>query len=144
PAPHGVCSAHGPQAADWEWGHRKCRTTRGQFALERPQSLLVSRQCRGHSLVAVVLQSGSVEHVETYGYITPCFAGSLIGKMGTRPPVREIPAGGAGADQSRLPRARHHHGRGEGTPGVMAERERGGEILALSLYRAEKSWRPGL
>src|SRR5262249_59507947 len=85
PAPHGVCSAHGPQAADWEWGHRKCRTTRGQFALERPQSLLVSRQCRGHSLVAVVLQSGAVEHVETYGYITPCFAGSLIGKMGTRP-----------------------------------------------------------
>jgi hypothetical protein len=26
-----------------------------------------------------------VEHVETYGYFTPCFAGSLIGKMGTRP-----------------------------------------------------------
>src|SRR5262249_46386716 len=85
PAPHGVCSAHGPQAADWEWGHRKCRTTRGQFALERPESLLVSRQCRGHPLVAGVLQSGTVEHVETYGYITPCFAGSLIGKMGTRP-----------------------------------------------------------
>jgi IS1 family transposase/transposase-like protein len=26
-----------------------------------------------------------VEHVETYGYFTPCFAGSLTGKMGTRP-----------------------------------------------------------
>jgi len=26
-----------------------------------------------------------VEHVETYGYFTPCFAGSLIGKMGTHP-----------------------------------------------------------
>ena len=26
-----------------------------------------------------------MEHVETYGYIISCFAGSLIGKMGTRP-----------------------------------------------------------
>jgi insertion element IS1 protein InsB len=26
-----------------------------------------------------------VEHVETYGYVTPGFAGSLTGKMGTRP-----------------------------------------------------------
>jgi hypothetical protein len=46
---------------------------------------LVSRQCRGHTPVAVVLQSGSVEHVEAYGYFTPRFAGSLTGKMGTRP-----------------------------------------------------------
>jgi hypothetical protein len=51
----------------------------------------VSRQCRGHTPVAVVLQSGSVEHVETYGYFTPCFAGSLIGKMGAVPLSRESP-----------------------------------------------------
>ena len=85
PAPYGVGSAPGPQAADWEWGNRKCRATRGQFALARPESLLGSRQCRGHPPVAVVLQSGSVEQVETYGYFTPCFARSLIGKMGTHP-----------------------------------------------------------
>jgi hypothetical protein len=46
---------------------------------------VVSRQCRGHPLVAVVFQSGSVEQGETYGSFTPGFAGSLIGKMGTRP-----------------------------------------------------------
>ena len=85
PAPYGVGSAPGPQAADWEWGNRKCRATRGQFALARPESLLGSRQCRGHPPVAVVRQSGSVEQVETYGYFTPCFARSLIGKMGTHP-----------------------------------------------------------
>jgi len=33
----------------------------------------------------VVLQSESVGYIETYGYFTPCFAGSLIGKMGTHP-----------------------------------------------------------
>ena len=26
-----------------------------------------------------------MEHVETYGYFTPCSVGSLTGKMGTRP-----------------------------------------------------------
>jgi len=26
-----------------------------------------------------------VGYIETYGYFTPCFAGSLIGKMGTHP-----------------------------------------------------------
>src|SRR5262249_46868399 len=66
-------------------GHRKCRTPHGQFALERPKSLLVLRQCRGHPSVAIVLQSGSAEHVETYGDFTPGSAGSLIGKMGMRP-----------------------------------------------------------
>jgi hypothetical protein len=31
-----------------------------------------------------------VEHVETHGDFTPGFAGSLIGKMGTRPNGWEI------------------------------------------------------
>jgi hypothetical protein len=26
-----------------------------------------------------------MEHVETYGYFTPCSAGSLTGKLGSRP-----------------------------------------------------------
>src|SRR5262249_42173333 len=64
-----------------EWGNRKCRTPHGQVVLERSKSLLVSRQCRGHPSIAIVLQSGSVEHVEMYGDFTPGSAGSLIGKM---------------------------------------------------------------
>ena len=82
---HGVCPAPGHEAADWEWGDRKYGEACDQSALERPESLLVSRQCRGHTPVTVVLQSGSVEHVEAYGYFTPCSAGSLTGKTGTRP-----------------------------------------------------------
>jgi hypothetical protein len=85
PAPQGVGAAHGPPAADGEWGHRTGRTPRGPWALERPAALLVSRPCRGHPPVAVVRQSGSVEPVAPSGYFTPCCAGRLIGKMGTRP-----------------------------------------------------------
>jgi hypothetical protein len=40
----------------------------------------------------VVLQSGAVEHVETYGYFTLCSAGSLTGKMGIRPLGSELTA----------------------------------------------------
>jgi len=36
-------------------------------------------------LLAMKLPIGSVEDVETEGHFTPCSAGSLIGKMGTRP-----------------------------------------------------------
>src|SRR2546426_878823 len=68
------------------------RAACGQSALERAESLLVSRECRGHPPVAVVLQSGSVEHVETYGAFTPCSAGSLTGKMGTCPPLPTFPS----------------------------------------------------
>ena len=91
PESHGVCQAPGHEASDRERSNRKYRAACGQSALERPESLLVSRQCRGHTPVAVVLQSGSVEHVETYGYFTPCSAGSLTGKMGTRPSVHSAP-----------------------------------------------------
>src|SRR4030095_8648731 len=83
--PHGVCQAHRHEAADRERSDGKYRAACGQSALERAEPLLVSCQCRGHTPVAVVLQSGSVEHVETYGDFTPCSAGSLTGKMGTRP-----------------------------------------------------------
>src|SRR6266446_167823 len=85
PEPYGVCPTDGLEAADRQWGDGKHRATRGQSALARAEYLLVSSQCRGHTPVAVVLQSGSVEPVETYGSFTPCSARNLTGNMGTRP-----------------------------------------------------------
>src|SRR3989442_7089947 len=52
---------------------------------ERAESILGSSQCRGHPPVAFVLQSGSVEDVETYGHFAPGSAGNLTGNMGIRP-----------------------------------------------------------
>src|SRR5215831_9225002 len=77
------CTSH--EASQREWSDRKYGATCGQSSLERAESLLVSCQCRGHTPVAVLLQSGSVEHVETYGDCTSCSAGNLTGKMGRRP-----------------------------------------------------------
>jgi hypothetical protein len=85
PEPYGICQAQRHEASDRQRGDGKHRATYGQFALERAAYFLVSRPCRGHTPVTVVLHSGSVEHVEMYGDFTPCSAGSLTGKMGTRP-----------------------------------------------------------
>src|SRR5262249_33213621 len=84
--PPGVCQAHGSEASHWEWRDRKYGTARDQSALERAKSLLVSRQRRGHTSVAVLLQSGSVGDVETYGHFSQRSTGSLTGKWeGARP-----------------------------------------------------------
>src|SRR5712691_13071667 len=82
---HGLCEADGPEAADRERRHRKYRAPRRQLALERAKHFLVSCQCRGHLALALVLQGGAVDPLETYGHFTPGFARSLTGKMGTRP-----------------------------------------------------------
>jgi len=42
-------------------------------------------QCRGDLAVAVLLQGGSLEPVETYGHFTSGSVGNITGKMGTRP-----------------------------------------------------------
>src|SRR5262249_17222170 len=70
------------------------------------EHFLVSCQCRGYLALALVLQGGAVEPVETYGHFTPGSARSLTGKMGTRPyesyihPVTilsTLPSAGVGA-----------------------------------------------
>jgi len=66
------------------------RAARRQSTLERAEPLLVSSQCGGYPTTALLLQGGSVEYVETYGYFTPGSAGSLTGKMGMRPSKKEI------------------------------------------------------
>src|SRR5262249_34646976 len=88
PEPHGVCPVDGLEAADWERSDRKHRAARRQSVLERAEPLLVPSQCRGSPAPALLLQGGSVEHVETYDDFAPGSAGNLTGKMGTRPRVR--------------------------------------------------------
>jgi len=65
---------------------RKHGSAGSQSALKRGEHLLVSSQRRGDLAVAVLLQGGSLEPVETYGHFTLSSVGNLIVKMGTRPP----------------------------------------------------------
>jgi hypothetical protein len=48
-----------------------------------------------------------VEYVETNGYFTPCFAGSLIGKMGTRPYHRKMVETAGSLIEQLLPKSMH-------------------------------------
>src|SRR6516165_1122221 len=43
----------------------------------------------GYPAIALLLQGGSVEQVETYGDFTSCSAGSLTGKLGSRPYLKK-------------------------------------------------------
>ena len=58
-------------------------------------------------------------------------------------PPRHRPAGGAGADDRRRPRAGPPQGRGHGTPGPRAQGERRGAGLALRLSRVATARGPG-
>src|SRR5262249_43349844 len=86
PKSHGVWRADGAEASDWQWSDRKHGSSGGQSATQRGEHLLVSSQRRGDLAVALVLQGGALEPIETYGHFTLGSVGSLTGTMGTRPP----------------------------------------------------------
>src|SRR5262249_39948152 len=85
PKSHGVWRADGAEASDWQWSDRKHGSSGGQSATQRGEHLLVSSQRRGDLAVALVLQGGALEPLETYGHFTLGSVGSLTGTMGTSP-----------------------------------------------------------